>query len=78
MTPLKCEDANGAVTISGDGFKLRLSYPSSMIKCTIEEKIMDDPKLANVWGDKLNRIVFEIKSDKNKNDISYELTKVGG
>ncbi|MBO6247305.1 MAG: heparinase II/III family protein [Bacteroidales bacterium] len=78
MTPLKCEDANGAVTISGDGFKLRLSYPSSMIKCTIEEKIMDDPKLANVWGEKLNRIVFEIKSDKNKNDISYELTKVGG
>ncbi len=75
MTPLPCEEEPGGVILHGKDFNLRLSYPSSQLDGVIEEKVLEDPRLSGVWGEKLYRIVFKVKDDKKKNDFSLSLTK---
>jgi len=76
MTPLSCSVSGGKVLLQNDAVKLQLSYPASAVECQVEEKVMDDKKLANVWGEKLNRIVFKVKGEKTKNNLAFELTKI--
>lgn len=74
MTPLNCVQEPGSLAFSGDGFNLKLSYSSSLLECEIEEVVLDDPRLSDIWGERLYRIVFNVKGNKVKNDITFDLT----
>ena len=72
MTPLSCSEEKGRVALSGDGLSLSLSYPADKVECRVEEKKMDDPRLARVWGESLNRLVFKVKGDRVSGTIIFE------
>jgi len=76
MTPLDCEDQGGRLLLKGDGFDIKMSYLSSKLTCRIEEVGLDDPKIANVWGKSLNRVVFTVNGNKTSDKISFEVFSI--
>ena len=60
-------DARGSVV-------LRLSYDASVSKPTIDEKIMDDPKLKDIWGQKLYRLSFKYVGKSLKGEKRFLFT----
>ena len=73
MTPIPCKAENGHILLNGDGFSLRMSWPEAKLDVAIEEKPLEDKKLSNVWGDRLYRIVFSVKGNKAKDDLTFEI-----
>ena len=49
--------ASGKVVIAAESGTLVLEYPSHM-KPEVDEVLLEDPKLSNVWGSKIYRIVL--------------------
>ena len=74
MTPLKSEVNNGFVRVYGDGFNLKITYPSSVSRCDVEEIVLEDSRLSGVWGKKLYRIVFPLKAEK-RNELVLKVEK---
>ena len=74
MTPLKSEVNKGFVRVYGDGFNLKISYPSSVSRCDVEEIVLEDSRLSGVWGKKLYRIVFPLKAEK-RNELVLKVEK---
>ena len=71
ITPLDCADKGGKVALEGKDLHLNLGYSQSQVSCTIEEIQMDDSRLESIWGKMLYRIVFDVKSKKAENEITF-------
>ncbi|MBE0652842.1 MAG: heparinase II/III family protein [Bacteroidales bacterium] len=61
----------GQVLLKGDGFNLMLEYDTKKSDLKIEEKLIDDSRLRNSWGEVLYRLIFISKTDKLKDDIEF-------
>lgn len=63
----------GIVQIAVDGHKATISYDPSRFKTSITEKILDDKRLSNVWGDKIYRISFTDKKPSLSGKYTFKV-----
>jgi hypothetical protein len=77
MTNLPCSIIRpGIAQLEGNGFVLHMKYDVSLLKATIEKIDITDTKLRGGVGDKVSRLVFEIRSDQVKGNTAFEVTEV--
>ncbi len=69
LVPEKRSD--GYVQLQGDGFALLLEYDIKKVDLRIEEKIIEDSRLKNNWGEVLYRLVFISKTELLHDDIEF-------
>lgn len=68
-------DTLGEVTISINGQKAVLEYDKNSFTPTIEAITLDDPRLANVWGEKIYRVSLNAKNAVKKGKYSFVIKK---
>jgi len=69
LTPEKRSD--GGVLLTGEGFVLLLEYDMKKADLRIEEKIIEDNRLKNMWGEVLYRLIFTSKTELLHDDIEF-------
>jgi len=70
----------GLIELSDNTQTLKLGYDSNILEPRVEVIPIKDTRLNPIWGDKVFRIVFLVKSKKTSNRIVisiYESTKIG-
>lgn len=65
----------GEVTIDSDGQKAVLEYDKNNFIPAIETIILDDPRLSNVWGEKIYRVSLNAKNPVKKGKYSFVIKK---
>jgi hypothetical protein len=77
MTVLQCQIVKpGILELKGDGFILQMKYNSSLVNANIEAITINDKNLLSVLGDKISRVVFDLKSNNLSGNVSFELIEV--
>jgi hypothetical protein len=60
MSAVPVEDRNGALVVSGDGFKLSIAYDKNLA-AEIEPIPITDARLKGSWGEKIYRVKLRFK-----------------
>lgn len=68
-------DTPGEVHISVSGQKTVLQYDKNSFTPTIETIVLDDPRLSNVWGEKIYRVSLNAKTMVTKGKYSFTIKK---
>lgn len=77
MTSLHCQIVKpGIVEFNSDGFTLQMKYNPSTLNANIEIIKIDDKRLIGVLGEKISRVVFELKGNNLSGKTSFELMEV--
>ena len=58
-----CPVAPGRLAIAGDDSSLIIAYPHADFDAGLEERPLDDPRLAATWGPRIFRIVLAASKD---------------
>lgn len=69
-------DTLGEVMISINGQKAVLEYDKNSFTPAIETITLDDPRLANVWGEKIYRVSLNAKNAVKKGKYSFVIKKI--
>ena len=77
MTGLPCQILKpGIVELKGDGFTIQMKYNSSILNALIEDIKITDKNLLSVLGEKISRVVFELKGNSLSGNVFFELVDV--
>ena len=68
--------SDGKVSISVEGTEALFTYDPKSFTYSIETIPIDDPRLSNVWGDRLYRISLTAKKMVKKGNYSFSIQKV--
>jgi hypothetical protein len=68
--------SDGKVSISVEGTDALFTYDPRAFSYSIETINIDDPRLSNVWGDKLYRISLTAKKMVKKGNYTFSIQKV--
>lgn len=75
MTGLPCRIVNpGILEFDGNDFTVRMKYNPSALTASIESIKIDDKRLLGVLGEKISRVVFDLKGNSLSGNVSFELT----
>jgi hypothetical protein len=66
--------ADGVVHLQGKTFTLTLTYDARKTVLLIDKITIEDPKLTNIWGEEVYRLVFTYKMDKLGDQLSFTFT----
>jgi hypothetical protein len=67
--------APGVLRLSSGNVRADLRYSDAGFDVKVEEIALDDPKLVNVWGSSIHRIVLTSKLLKKKDTYKFEIIK---
>jgi hypothetical protein len=70
-----CPVAPGRLAIAGDDSSLIIAYPHADFDAGLEERPLDDPRLAATWGPRIFRIVLAAKHPARQGAAHLEITK---
>ena len=70
-----CPVAPGRLAIAGDDSSLIIAYPHADFDAGLEERPLDDPRLAATWGPRIFRIVLAAKHPARQGTAHLEITK---
>ncbi|MBC8011511.1 MAG: heparinase II/III family protein, partial [Burkholderiales bacterium] len=75
MTSLPAEVVRpGVIALKGEGFVLHLAYDPGLLSARIEEREIDDPKLARNVGPKVSRLVLAPAARDLTGTFRFEVT----
>lgn len=66
----------GVVYIDSNGHRTALCYDASRFAVKVEDKELTDPRLSNVWGEKISRISFTDKKMANKGIYTFRVKAI--
>lgn len=69
----KIED--GKLRLKGKKEALIFHYNKNQFNFEVEEVKLDDPRLSNVWGDKIYRLILTSKNNNTKDFYKFNITK---
>lgn len=64
------------VEIAAGEHTLRMALDAAKYEITTEEVELTDPRLSNIWGEKLTRIVLKVKNPKTKDTLRIVFSKL--
>ncbi len=70
------KSSDGVIDIETGGRKARLKYDSNALDATVETIVLEDPRLAGAWADKVYRIVLTAKRNQISGKFNYTITKL--
>jgi hypothetical protein len=68
------KEADGLVRLNGKDFTLMLKYDPKKTDVNIEEKLIEDARLNNYWGESVYRLVFNYKKGKLSDKVEFVIT----
>lgn len=69
------EIAEGKLRLKGKKEALIFHYNKNQFNFEVEEIKLDDPRLSNVWGDKVYRLILTAKNSNTKDFYKFNITK---
>lgn len=76
MTGLPCQVVKqGIIEFKGKDFTLQMKYDPSVLNANIETITVEDPRLVSVLGEKISRVVFELKIPGLAGTTSFEISE---
>lgn len=66
--------APGQVTIMSDGRKVSLKYDASALSATKEKRVLDDPRLIQVWGPEVWHLTLTAAKPRLKGSYKYVIS----
>ncbi|MBQ1865554.1 MAG: heparinase II/III family protein, partial [Bacteroidales bacterium] len=68
--------SDGKVSISVEGVKALLTYDPKSFDYSIETILLDDPRLSDIWGEKVYRVSLTAKKMTKKGNYSFTVKKL--
>ncbi len=66
----------GTVTVEVNGEKVRMTYDKNLFTPALEVIQLDDPRLSNVWGERIYRISLEANKQPLSGSYTYTITTI--
>lgn len=66
----------GIVLLQKEGITLAMQYDGKQFDAVVDEVVLDDVRLSNVWGPKVYRLRLQAKNKTTKGKYSFQIKKI--
>lgn len=68
------EDGDGRIVVEVDGEKMALDYSAADFAAVVEPVVIEDPKISQIWGDRIFRVKLVSEKLQKKSKYKYTIT----